>query len=44
MVSVFVLQSPERSQDVEGVIHEEVLSWYLRFYFNLHIGLRISRG
>ena len=44
MVSVFVLQSPDRSQDIEGVIHEEVLSWYRRLYFNLLIGLKISRG
>ena len=44
MVSAFVLQSPDRSQDIEGVIHEEVLSWYLCLYFNLQIGLKISRG
>ena len=44
MVSAFVLQSPDRSQDIEGVIHEEVLSWYLRLYFNLQIGLEVSRG
>ena len=33
-----------KSQDVEEVMHEEVLSWYLRLYFNLQIGLKISRG
>ena len=44
MVSAFVLQSPDRSQDIKGVVHEEVLSWYLRLYFNLRIGLRMSRG
>ena len=44
MVSAFVLQSPDRSQDVEGVIHEEILSWYLCLYFNLQIGPRMSRG
>ena len=44
MVSAFVLQSPDRSQDIDGIIHEEVLSWYLRLYFNLLIGLKISRG
>ena len=44
MVSAFVLQSPDRSQNVEEVIHEEALSWYLRLYFNLQIGLGMSRG
>ena len=34
----------EWSQNIEGVIHEEVLSWYRRLYFNLQIGLKISRG
>ena len=44
MVSVFVHQSPDRSQDIKGVVHQEVLSWYLCLYINLQIGLRISRG
>ena len=44
MVSAFLLQSPYRSQDIKGVVHEEVLLWYLRLYFNLRICLRISRG
>ena len=44
MVSAFVLQSPDRSQNIEGVIHKEVLSWYLRLYFNLQMGFKISRG
>ena len=43
MVSVFVLLSLDRSQDVE-VIHEGVSSWHLCLYFNLQIGLKMSRG
>ena len=43
MVSVFVLQSLHRSQDVKEVIHEEVRPRYLCLYFNLLIGLKISR-
>ena len=44
MVSAFVLQSPDGFQDIERVIYDWVLSWYLRFYFNLQIDVKISKG
>ena len=43
MVSVFLLQSPDRYQNVDEVIHKELLSWYLCLYINLGIGLMMLR-